>query len=46
MAAPYCYEGIPLSFMASLLIYRCASSVYEISMISANLAGAALKRVY
>ena len=32
MAAVYCYEGIPLRFLPSLLIADALSSVYEISM--------------
>ena len=32
MAAVYCYDGIPLRFLASLLITDALSSVYEISM--------------
>ena len=33
MAATYCYEGIPLRFLASLFnIQDALSSVYEISM--------------
>ena len=33
MAAAYCYEGIPLRFLASLLITDALSSVYEISTV-------------
>ena len=37
MAAAYCYEGIPLRFLASLFD-RCASyRVYEISMVGCHL---------
>ena len=32
MAAAYCYEGIPLRFLASLFDIDALSSVYEISM--------------
>ena len=40
MAAAYCYEGIPLRFLASLFIHKCESSVYQISMVASPFASA------
>ena len=34
MAVAYCYEGIPLRFLASLFDIDALSSVYEIFMIN------------